>query len=59
MPQKLIKQNYADSVVRKLDDLNKCLRLCNKDFILRGVVEFTSPDRSGLRVNFGHNAAIL
>ncbi|KAL5234679.1 hypothetical protein ACI65C_002089 [Semiaphis heraclei] len=37
-----------------LDSLPKNVYLSNHDFILRGVIEFNTPEKSSLRISSGH-----
>lgn len=57
VPLHLIKQNYANSITAKLYDLEKCLKVGDKIFKLRGVVSFYGGDRRGLRNAMGHYTA--
>jgi ubiquitin C-terminal hydrolase len=53
----LIKQNFAQPNMKKLDDIEKLLKVNNKIYHLRGVINFFGGERSGLRSRTGHYTA--
>lgn len=54
-----IKQNFALEIKWKLEDIPKILRIHNKNYYLRGLVTFSKPERSCLRISHGHYKAFL
>lgn len=56
------KINFAPEIEWKLEEQIKysnsnILRVRGKEFILRGILQFSGPDRSGLRISNGHLSA--